>query len=95
MSELNKAQRLYMQSHINVCIARDPAGLSDEELVGYLGMLPTPGVSFSVWSERTGFGAEEKPKKFSELTDEEIGKINDEALKRMRLMEIEKNGNAK
>lgn len=78
---MNDTLRLYFMSHIRACIARDPEGLSDEELVGLATLMPKPNVMYSDWLERTGFADEEQPtRKFSDLTDDEIGAINDAAI---------------
>lgn len=86
---MDSALRLYMESVMRVGTAANPSGLSDDELLGCVGLLPTPAVDFTSWQAKLGISTEKKPRG---LTDEEKAAINDKAIEVHKAMEKRKNG---
>ena len=86
---MNNSLRLYFESVVRLATAADPRTMADGELIGVVGLLPSPAVSYTEWSEKTGIGKEAKQEG---ITEEDAGRINDAAIKARELMELERNG---
>lgn len=90
---MNDSLRLYFESVVRLATCSQPNTMSDQELVGVVGLLPSPAVGYSEWAEKVGISKEPEQQKTGPLTDEEAGALNDRFLERMRLMELNANGN--
>ena len=57
---MNDQQRLYFESVVRLAIGESPASMSNEQLLGVFGLLPTPSVNFTQWEEKLGIGTGHK-----------------------------------
>ena len=84
---MNKSLRVYLESIVNLAIATTPDTLSDQGLIGVVGLLQTPAVGYAEWSEKTGIG-----KDVEETPDQTPEEMNDQFIEHCRLMGL-KDGN--
>ena len=83
---MNDSLRTYLQSVVNLAIATTPDNMSDEQLIGVVGLLPNPAVGYADWAEKTGLG-----KDVEETPDQTPEEMNDHFIEHCRLMGL-KNG---
>lgn len=87
---MDEKLRLYFESMIRLANGANPVQMTDQELIGCVGLLPSPAVDYSAWLQKTGFEViENQPR---DLTDEERAAINDKAVAMHKAMEKRKHG---
>jgi len=84
---MNETLRLYLESVVRLSIGSNPSSMTDQELVGVVGLLPSQSVGYADWLEKTKFGEEEKESQ--ELKEKEYV---DNSLEHLRLLGLSTNG---
>jgi len=86
---MDETLRLYFDSIIRIANKTDPSIMTDTQLIGVIGLMPKPEMTYSEWCNKIGLDQEPVSK---ELTQEEAGLINDAAIHADELRELERNG---
>ena len=83
---MNETLRLYLESVVRLSIGSNPSSMTDQELVGVVGLLPSQPVGYADWLEKTKFGGEHEEQKI------DTGELNDQAIEKIRLLGLQNNG---